>query len=125
MTKEKALENQLNRAMSRFEEILQEKKTDIVRDSAILRFEFTFDVLWKTLKEQLAREKGVIWASPNDCFREAYRVGIGDYSDQWIEVTKQRNEAVHTYKEELAEALYEKLPEFLKLFQELAKALKK
>ncbi len=125
MTKAAALEKQFQRALKKFDEILKEKKTEIVRDSAILRFEFTFDVAWKALKEYLENKKNVIVASPGDCFREAYRTGVIDYDDAWLKMAKERNEAVHTYKEDLAEALYEKLAKFLEMFKELADSLKK
>ena len=125
MTKEQALEKQFKKALGRFEEILQEKKTEIVRDSAILRFEFTFDVAWKTLKEYLENKKDIICKSPSDCFRSAYQQGIIRYNNIWIQMTKSRNAAVHTYKEALAKALYKKLPGYLKMFQELAESLKK
>ncbi len=125
MTKAEALEKQFERALKKFDEILKEKKTEIVRDSAILRFEFTFDVAWKALKEYLENNKKVIVASPGDCFREAYRTGVIAYDDAWLKMAKERNEAVHTYKEELAEKLYEKLPTFLKMFAELTEVLKK
>ena len=41
MTKLEALKKQYKKALLRFEEILAEEKNDIVRDSAIKRFEFT------------------------------------------------------------------------------------
>jgi hypothetical protein len=50
MTKLDALKNQYQKAVKRLDEILKEEKSDIVRDSAIKRFEFTFDLSWKLLK---------------------------------------------------------------------------
>jgi nucleotidyltransferase substrate binding protein (TIGR01987 family) len=47
---------QLKEAYARFEEVMQEKKTMIVRDSAIQRFEFTFELVWKTLKAYLQKQ---------------------------------------------------------------------
>ncbi len=125
MTKREALEKQFERALKKFDEILQEKKTEIARDAAILRFEFTFDVAWKALKEYLENRKNVMVASPGDCFREAYRTGVIEYKATWLKMAKARNEAVHTYKEALAKALYKKLPGYLKMFKELAESLKK
>lgn len=44
MTKFESLIEDFGNALKRFEEILREEKTDIVRDSAIKRFEIVFDL---------------------------------------------------------------------------------
>ncbi len=102
----------------------KEKKTEIVRDSAIKRFEFTFDLAWKTLKAYLKKEKGISCFSPKECFREAFRQGLIDYDELWLKMTDWRNEAVHSYIEKFAEDLYEKFPEILKRFQFLNQKIK-
>jgi len=125
MTKLEAVKKQYFSAVERLEEVLKEKKTDITRDSAIQRFEFTFDLSWKLIKAFLEEEKGLKCVSPKDCFREAYRQGLIDYDKYWIKMADLRNAAVHTYKEKLADSLYKKLPSVLKRFQTLKKNIKK
>jgi len=121
MTKEQSGKEKFFKTVANLEEILKEEKNDINRDSAIKRFELAFDVSWKFLKILLENEKGLLCYSPNDCFKQAYIQGYIKYDDLWIKMTKERNESVHTYKDELAEALYKKLPEYLKLFEDLKK----
>jgi len=116
MSKTEAITNQYKQAVQRLQEALKAPKTDMVRDSAIKRFEFCFDLAWKLLKTLLEEKKGVICASPKDCFREAYKNGLIEYDDFWLQMTDWRNEAVHTYSEQFAEAFYQKLPEALKRF---------
>ncbi len=123
MTKSQVLQKQFQQAVSRLNEVLKEEKTDIVRDSAIKRFEFTFDLAWKLLKALLEEEKGVICASPKDCFREAYKNGIISYDEYFLEMTNWRNEIVHSYNQEFADFIYEQLPEALKHFQSLEKKI--
>ena len=125
MTKEEALENQFGNSVKSFSEALARPKDEFMRDSCILRFELVFDLSWKYIKKYLQSRAGVVCLSPKECFKEAYARGLTEYDVAWLKMTDERNVAVHTYKVELAEALYEKLPEFLKLFQELEKALKK
>jgi nucleotidyltransferase substrate binding protein (TIGR01987 family) len=79
-TKLEALKEEFQEAVQRLEEVLREKKTDYIRDSAIKRFELAFDLSWKLLKAFL-EEKGVACASPLGCFREAYHQGIIDYEE--------------------------------------------
>ena len=113
------------KAIKSFSEVLQQEKNEFIRDSAIQRFEFTFDIGWKTLKAFLEEGYGVRCASPKTCFREAFSQELIDYDELWLKMTDWRNEAVHTYNEKLADALYKKLPEALKQFQLLEKQLRK
>ena len=124
MTKEESLKKQFKNAVARLKEVLQEEKTDILRDSAIQRFEFAFDLAWKVLKEILEVEYGVACASPKKCFRDAYKQGIITHDDLWMDMTDWRNAAVHTYNEELADNLYEKLPRALEKFEYLEEQIK-
>ena len=124
MTKKQLLIEQLNRAVQRLQEALNEPKTTFLRDASIQRFEFCFDLSWKTLKVCLEADKGVVCQSPKDCFRRAYQAELIAYDDFWITLTDLRNETSHTYHEAMAEKVYEALPKALKHFQELTKILK-
>lgn len=125
MTKSESLKEQFKNAVTRLEEVLGEEKSDVLRDSAIQRFEFTFDLSWKVLKEILEVEYGVACSSPKKCFRDAYKQGIIVHDDLWMDMTDWRNAAVHTYSEELADNLYEKLPRALEKFKYLRKQIEK
>lgn len=116
MTKFEALKKQYKKALVRLKEILSKKKSDVVRDAAIKRFEFTFDLSWKLSKTFLEEKKGINCYSPKDCFREAFRQGLIEYDELWLQMTDWRNEIVHTYSEKFADNLFKKLPELLKLF---------
>ena len=124
MTKFEATIKQFENALTRFREVMAVPKNDIVRDSAIQRFEFTLDLSWKMAKAFLEEKKGVVCVSPKECFRESYRQGLIEYSDEWIKFVDMRNETVHTYKEEVAEKIYVYLPIALKHFEALFAAVK-
>ena len=123
MSKIQSLLIDFEKALSRLAEVLQQEKTDIVRDSAIKRFEIVFDLAWKTLKTFLEENHNVVCNSPRTCFKEAFHQGILDYSDFWLDVVSERNYTAHTYKEKLAEQIFNKLPISLKHFQELLRVL--
>lgn len=118
-TKLSALRREFNSAMRRFEEIMSEKKTVLVRDAALKRFEFTFDAAWKMLRAHLAEEKGVICRSPKGCFREAFHQEVIPFDEDWIKMTDWRNKIVHEYGEQYADSLYKILPEILILLKKL------
>ena len=124
MTKSEITIKQFEKAVRRLEEVLNMSETDVIRDSAIQRFEFTLDISWKMLKALLEEEKGIICVSPKECFREAYRQGVVNYDEDWIKFVDMRNETVHTYNEDIAERIYSQLPNALSHFKELLKSIK-
>ncbi len=123
MTVLEARIKQLEKAIARLDESLNLPQSDITRDSSILRFEMAIELAWKTLKVYLEDQKKVIVKNPVDTFRVAYQQDIIEYSDEWIEFVKLRNEIAHTYKEELANQMYSQLPKVLKRLKELLNAL--
>jgi len=123
MTKLEAIIKQFEMAFFRLKEVLSMEKTAVIRDSAIQRFEFTLDLSWKALKSYLEERKGIICASPKECFREAYKQGIISYDEEWIDIVDMRNETTHTYNEKTAQKVFEKLPNTLKNFEVLLKTL--
>ena len=123
MTKYQAAMKEFDDARNRLEDVLREEKTEFIRDAAIKRFELVFDLAWKTIKAFL-KEQGVSCASPMGCFREAYRQGILEYEDFWIEMVNIRNKTTHTYAAKLAEEVYAELPQTLIAFEKLAESLR-
>lgn len=125
MTKENAIRKQFIKALFRLKEVLTLKKDAIIRDAAIQRFEFTFDLSWKLLKVILEENKGILVSSPKDTFRQAYKAALIQYDELWLEMTDMRNITSHTYNETIADKIYKKLPNYLKAFEELEKSLEK
>src|SRR3989338_4503844 len=111
-------------AVKRLEEILSLEKNPINRDSAIKRFELCFDLSWKTVKEY-AREEGLECYSPRACFKIAFQIGLIDYNEEWFSMIDDRNATAHIYREEIADKVYSKLPNYLKLFETLFDSLVK
>lgn len=124
MSKLEANLSQFEKAINRLEDVLNQEKNEFMRDSAIQRFEFTFDLAWKSIKTCLEENKGVICKSPKGCFKDAYEQGIIDYDEFWIEMTDARNKTAHTYEEITAEEIYNLLPKTLGYFKKLLKKLK-
>lgn len=98
-------------ALVTLQEILKEPFSVIVRDASIQRFEYTFEAFWKFIREYLKEKEGLIANSPKACFRELFALGIcgEEESVQLQEMTDKRNDTSHTYKEQVAQAIYETL----------------
>lgn len=110
------------KSLQRLEEVLKEEKTIINRDAAIKRFEFTFELAWKCLQKFL-REEGTVCRSPKECLKEAFKFGLVKDDPRWVEMLEDRNLTVHTYDEKTAEGIYNRLPKYLTIFDDLKKKL--
>jgi nucleotidyltransferase substrate binding protein (TIGR01987 family) len=99
----------LGHALDRFGEALAHPDPDeIVMDGTIQRFEFTFELFWKTLRRFLQRE-GIDTASPKNTLRHAYRRGLLDREQLWLDMLEDRNRSSHVYNAEMAQEIYGRL----------------
>jgi nucleotidyltransferase substrate binding protein (TIGR01987 family) len=94
-------------ALDRLKESLQLPiDHSIIIDGVIQRFEFTYELAWKWMKQYL-EFNGVFEAkSPRDVIKHSFVVGIILDGDAYIEMMKDRNTSAHTYDEAMAQALY-------------------
>jgi nucleotidyltransferase substrate binding protein (TIGR01987 family) len=117
VTKARSLRADFEKAVIRLEEALALPKDPIVRDSAIQRFEISFELCWKYLKAFLEEEHNASCTSPRTCFRAAFTHGVLEDDPFWIDVTVLRNYTVHTYNEDLADYVYSRLAETARRFR--------
>ena len=111
------------KALKTLGEALVLEETAIVRDAAIKRFEYNFELAWKTIK-QFALAEGLDCDSPKSAFKEAFKLGWINDSEIWLNMLDDRNQTTHTYKEATVQLIYRNLPEYLSAFQSLYNILK-
>src|SRR3989338_1884660 len=97
----------LGKALERLGEALRSTQ-DVSRlsiDATIQRFEFSFELLWKTLKFFLS-DRGIEVNSPRACLEEAYSQKWINDEQLWLRMMKSRNLTSHTYNEDTANEIY-------------------
>ncbi len=114
--------NSFKKALERLNEALKGEKTTLNRDAAIQRFEFTIELAWKCIQKFL-REQKIICRSPKECLKEAFKFGLIDDDPKWLEAFDDRNLTAHTYNEKIAETIYNRLPDYLEIFNKLKDSL--
>ncbi len=121
MSSEKMDRNLANfkKALTRFEEALNEPESSIVMDATIQRFEFTYELMWKTVKIFLEDIHGIRTISPRQVFKEAYALSLIDQEDVFLEMIGSRNLLSHTYNEVQAISIYKKCPAYLSAMQDI------
>ena len=110
---EKAI-HALVRALDEYER----SPNEFVKDSCIQRFEFTYDLSQKMIRRYLENTE----ANPEELkemdfrgiIRRAYEKGliIGEWSD-WKEYRSNRGATSHTYNEDVANHVFNGIPDFL------------
>lgn len=100
------------RAVELFSEVLQiEDPSTVERDASLQRFEYSFEATWKFAKQYLRTIEGIDIGSPKGVIRSCRELGFFNDEDAMtaLEMVDDRNLTVHTYNEELAEEIYQKL----------------
>ena len=110
------------RALSRFEEALSEPESALIRDACSQRFEFCFELAWKSI-QHLSRLQGQDCSSPKGCLRQAFKQGWIENDEGWISILADRNLTSHTYDEALAKAVYDRLKAYVPMFKGLLQRL--
>jgi nucleotidyltransferase substrate binding protein (TIGR01987 family) len=110
-------------ALRRLAEVLEEPESAMIRDAAIKRFEFTFELLWKSL-QKFFRGQGIACNSPKGCLREAFSYGLVEDNPMWLRMIDDRNLTVHTYNEAVSIEIYQHLKDYMPLFNQVLQSLK-
>lgn len=118
--------NEFNNAYERLKEALEEDETEIVIDGALHRFEFTFELAWKSLKDYL-EYMGLTerTGSPREIIQQAFKQGIIKDGESWINMMLSRNMLSHLYDEKTSRDIFNKIKkEYINLFRDLSDKFK-
>lgn len=102
----------LEKALKRFEEatLVSVEENEFAIEATIQRFEFSFELFWKTLRILLF-DHGIDAGSPKQVLKEAYTLGWINNEQTWIDLLDARNVTSHVYNEQRAQAIYELIRE--------------
>ncbi|MCL4704151.1 HI0074 family nucleotidyltransferase substrate-binding subunit [bacterium] len=111
--------SKLEAAVARLGEALGEDSSNpLYLDATVQRFEFVFELAWKTLKRALEAE-GLDCKTPRETFKAAYQASWINEEALWVQMLDDRNVTSHTYDEPLAAEIYDNIksyyPELVKL----------
>ena len=110
MSKERFIERQsdVRESAARLAEAVAQPESALIRDATIQRFEFTFEVVWKTLKLYLERQ-GHECGGPRPTLKKAFAenlISAPEEADLWLQMVEDRNLTSHAYDEALAQRIY-------------------
>lgn len=102
-------------------------KPEIVRDSVIQRFEYTYELCWKLLQRWIQQNVSPEQANPRtkkDLFRLAAKRQLIEDPTAWFGFAEARNTVAHTYNEKNARYVYDTALIFLPAAKALYQTLK-
>ena len=119
----------LKKAYDRLLEVskLYDGKDDIIRDSLIQRFEFTYELTHKTLREFM-KYLGVTLENsfPRTIYKKAYVNNLISNDKVWISLLEDRNSTSHIYNENLVDEIANRIvQEYVDAIGELVNNLEK
>ena len=80
--------------------------SELEREGTVQRFEYTWELAWKTLRDYLADNGNAVNVpSAANVIRAAFQVNLIDDGDAWIAAMKARNEMSHEYSRESFERI--------------------
>lgn len=110
--------DRLNEGVAKYNEA-----DELAADGLIQRFEFTFELAWKTLKVVFEDEGLTGLNSPKSVLREAFAADLIQDEELWLAMLSDRNSTVHIYSQKLAKEICHTIQE--KYVFELGELLKR
>ncbi len=101
--------------------------SDLEKEGISQRFEFTFELAWKTMKDYMEHNGIVLdMISPKTVIKQAFASGVVEDGQVWIDMLESRNLITHTYdKSNLLETLEKINKTYLKAIAGLDNFLEK
>jgi len=99
-------------------------KDELDKDGVIQRFEFTFEMFWKTLKIHLEHE-GILCKTPRSCLKEAFKINLIDNEEIFLDMLEDRNRTSHIYDRETSEKIFIRIKKnYIPYLKKILKTLK-
>ena len=82
---------------------------ELEEQGLIQRFEFTHELAWQVLKDYFEYQGNTAITGSRDATREAFNKGLIKDGEGWMDMIKSRNQSSHTYNEEVAAEIMNKI----------------
>ncbi|MBU4485086.1 nucleotidyltransferase substrate binding protein [bacterium] len=115
------------KALGTLKKALEVKKlSDLERDGAIQRFEYTFEIAWKTMRKVLlALGRSEVSSSPKPIIRDAQEEGLIESAELWFGFLEARNLSTHIYDQAEADFVFGVLKDFPPYVEKLLQKIRK
>lgn len=108
------------KALSQLTKFIEKGKlNELEKQGLIQAFEYTYELAWNTLKDYLEAQGDTDIFGSRDALRLAFRRGLIEDGETWMDMLKSRTLTSHSYNEEIAEEIATAVTD--RYFQEFVK----
>lgn len=105
--------NNFLKAFVQFEKAVKLAKSrefsDLEKQGLIQAFEYTHELAWNVLRDFLQADGAKEIYGSKSATREAFKVGLINDGEIWMEMVEDRNATVHTYNQDVSEKISVKI----------------
>lgn len=101
----KYIQENFNAEESLDDEVLDE----MIKEGLIQRFEYTHELAWNVMKDYAEYQGNPNIGGSRDASREAFQLKLVTNGHIWMDMITSRNKTSHTYNEETANEIYDKI----------------
>jgi nucleotidyltransferase substrate binding protein (TIGR01987 family) len=82
---------------------------ELEQQGLIQSFEYTYELAWNTIKDFFEAQGETDILGSRDAFRLAFKRGLFEEGEIWMEMIKSRALTSHTYNEDIAQAMVQNI----------------
>ncbi|MCB9502459.1 MAG: nucleotidyltransferase substrate binding protein [Deferribacteres bacterium] len=98
--------NNFSKAMNQLRKFINKKHlNELEKQGLIQAFEYTYELAWNVIKDYFEAQGDTGILGSRDAFRLAFRRGLIQDGDEWMDMITSRSLTSHTYNEETAEKI--------------------
>lgn len=114
------------KALSQMKKFIDKGSLNELEEQGFIKaFEYTYELAWNTMKDLLIYQGKTGLIGSRDTIREAFKVEVIQDGETWMDMLKNRNLTTHTYNEDTANEIAQKIyKNYYKCFVDLEKYLK-
>lgn len=102
--------NAFKRAYLKLKEFIElDDKTEVSKAAIIHAFEYTFELWWKAVQRYVEYIGTVDQYGPSATIKNAFQYNLLEDGQIWMDMLRDRNLTAHTYKEDIANDIYERI----------------
>jgi len=107
-----------NKAFSQLEKYIAQDRLNKLEEQGLIKaFEYTYELSWKTLQDLLEEKGYTDVRGPKPVIEQSFQDGYIADGEAWMRMHISRNLTSHTYNEETANEIVEKIrDEYVSLF---------
>ena len=103
--------------------VVKKNLSELEQQGLIKAFEYTFELAWNTIKDFYTSQGEANLQGSRDAFRLAFRRGLIQDGEIWMNMIESRIKSSHTYDQVLAKELASKIQgSYIQRFQQLRTA---